>query len=96
MLRSLMAAALLVMSLSASAGEPVRVNLSVPGMYCAACPITVRKALEAVRGVKSATIDYRAKLATVEYDPDQVTPEKLTHATANAGFPSTVVSPNKS
>lgn len=93
MLRLLAAVGLFAVSLYAGAGEPARVNLSVQGMYCAACPITVRKALEAVPGVKSAVIDFRTKVATVQYDPEKVTPERLAHATANAGFPSTVVSP---
>ena len=49
----LIAAALLGISLIASstgyAGEKT-VTLTVPGMYCAACPITVKSSLEADTG----------------------------------------------
>ena len=57
---------------------------------CAACPITVRKALEKVPGVASAKIDFKTHRAVVAFDPAKTTPELLTKATADAGFPSSV------
>ena len=76
----LLAAALVFMAaLNATAAAPVRVHLSVPGMNCATCPITVRK----------ARVDYATKIAAVEYDPELASIERLTQATAHAGFPST-------
>lgn len=86
----LLAAALVSMAaLNATAAAPVRVDLSVPGMNCATCPITVRKVLQAVPGVKAARVDYATKIAAVEYDPELASIERLTQATAHAGFPST-------
>jgi len=66
------------------------VTLDVTKMYCATCPITVRVALEKVPGVKSAAVDYKTKRAVVIYDPTKTSPEALTTATAQAGYPSTV------
>lgn len=65
-------------------------TLSVDNMDCAVCPITVRKALEKVPGVESAKVDFKSKLAVVAFDASKTTPEALTKATADAGFPSSV------
>jgi len=41
------------------------VTLSVPTMYCPVCPITVKKALEKVPGVKQVEVDFKTKTAVV-------------------------------
>ncbi len=66
------------------------VTLSVEGMTCPVCPITVRTALEKVPGVKNAEVDLDTQTATVVFDPVAVDVEALTAATTNAGFPSSV------
>lgn len=63
------------------------VTFVVDKMTCAACPITVRKAMEKVKGVKSVTVDFQAKTATVVFDPAVTTPEKIGAASTNAGYP---------
>lgn len=65
------------------------VTLSVPGMTCGACPITVRTALQRVPGVEKVRIDEAQKQVTVTFDT-RTTAEALTKATENAGYPSTV------
>jgi mercuric ion binding protein len=59
-------------------------------MTCAVCPITVKKALEKVPGVTNAKVDFEKKTAGVTFDPDKASPAKLTKATSDAGYPSTV------
>jgi mercuric ion binding protein len=66
------------------------VTLSVPGMTCAACPITVKKALNKVKGVSKAEVSYEKKQAIVSFDDAQTNVQALTKATADAGYPSTV------
>ena len=66
------------------------VTLSVPGMNCATCPITVKKALSKVEGVVEAKVTWEPKEAVVTYDDTKTTPAALTKATENAGYPSTV------
>jgi periplasmic mercuric ion binding protein len=66
------------------------VTLDVRGMTCAACPITVKKSLTKVAGVSRADISYEKRQAVVTFDDVQTTPAKLTRATTDAGFPSTV------
>ncbi|MEO6747913.1 MAG: mercury resistance system periplasmic binding protein MerP [Caldimonas sp.] len=75
---------------SAFAGKTSTATLDVTNMDCAVCPITVRKALEKVPGVGSAKVDLKTHRAVVAYDPAKTTPDLLTKATADAGFPSSV------
>lgn len=60
---------------------------TVDKMTCAACPIAVKAAMEAVKGVKSARVDFKAKQATVIFDPAVATPEQIAEASTKAGFP---------
>ncbi len=64
------------------------ITLSVSGMTCAACPITVKKALSKVEGVQSAEVSYEKKEAVVTYDDAKTNVEALTKATEGAGYPS--------
>ena len=68
---------------------PQTVTLAVSKMTCAACPITVKKALSRVPGVTDVTVSYETKQATVLFDDTQTTVAALTRATADVGFPST-------
>jgi len=62
-------------------------TFAIEKMTCAACPITVRKAMERVDGVKSVKVDFDAKTATVVFDPSTVTPDQIGEASTNAGYP---------
>ncbi|MBU9608211.1 mercury resistance system periplasmic binding protein MerP [Burkholderia multivorans] len=76
--------------------SPVRaatqtVTLSVPGMDCAACPITVKKALTKVSGVSKTEVSLDRREARVTFDDARTSVEALTRATKDAGYPSTVM-----
>lgn len=58
-------------------------------MTCAACPITVRKAMEGVEGVQKVTVDFDQRTATVIYDTAVTTIEQIAVASTNAGYPAT-------
>lgn len=79
-----------VASAAALAGGTRTATLDVTNMDCAVCPNTVRKALEKVPGVDTAKVDFKSKSAVVAFDPDKTSPEVLTKATADAGFPSSI------
>nr|WP_018926344.1 mercury resistance system periplasmic binding protein MerP [Pseudomonas umsongensis] len=89
-MRQLLIALLASLPLAALAAPPISVTLGVQNMTCELCPITVKKALQQVPGVNAVTVDFDKKTATVTFDPDQTTPEALTKATTNAGYPSNV------
>lgn len=66
------------------------VTLAVPGMTCAACPITVKKALSKVEGVTKAEVSYEDREATVTFDDAKTNVQALRKATEDAGYPSSV------
>ncbi|AJZ56036.1 mercury resistance system periplasmic binding protein MerP [Paraburkholderia fungorum] len=66
------------------------VTLAVPGMTCAACPITVKKALSKVQGVIRTDVNFDRREAVVTFDEAKTSIAALTRATANAGYPSSV------
>ncbi|MBN9330225.1 MAG: mercuric transport protein periplasmic component [Comamonas sp. SCN 67-35] len=66
------------------------VTLSVPGMTCAACPITVKHALSKVAGVEKTDVRFEQREAVVTFDDDKTNVQALTKATSDAGYPSSV------
>ena len=85
----------MVAVLAACLGTPVwaatkTVTLSVPGMTCAACPITVKTALSRVAGVSKVDVTFETREARVTFDDARTGVPALTKATADAGYPSSV------
>lgn len=78
------------LAFSPAFAEMRTVTLSVPGMNCDLCPITIKKAISKVPGVTGVEASYEAKQAVVTFDDAKTTVEALTKATANAGYPSSV------
>jgi mercuric ion binding protein len=66
------------------------VTLSVPGMTCAACPITVKKAISKVEGVSKIHVNFDKREAVVTFDDAKTDLQKLAKATEEAGYPSSV------
>ena len=69
------------------------VTLSVPGMTCAACPFTVKAALNKVDGVSQVDVSYPGRKAVVTFDDTRTSVQALTEASTNAGYPATPKSP---
>lgn len=65
------------------------VTLSVPGMNCPACPITVKKALVRIAGVAKVDVSLDKREAVVTFDDTKAAVGQLTRATTEAGYPST-------
>jgi len=66
------------------------VALSVPGMTCSACPITIKLALNKVDGVSQVDVCYPVREAVVTFDDTRTSVVALSHATGDAGYPSTL------
>jgi len=79
---------LTLINTSVLAVQEKTVRLSVEGMTCVTCPLTVKFALKQIDGVTFADSDYETASALVSFDPDRATIKTLTDATANAGYPS--------
>ena len=88
-MKRLFACLVLIASVAPAWAVTQNVTLSVPGMTCAACPITVRKALSKVEGVSNAAVSFDKREAIVTFDDAKTTVERLIQATADAGYPST-------
>ena len=69
---------------------PKTVTLSIPGMDCPVCPITVKKALSQVSGVSQTTVNFERRQAVVTFDDSKTNVGALTESTKNAGYPSTL------
>ena len=80
----------LVLLSSAAVAAVKTVTLSVPGMYCAVCPITVKKSLQKVDGVSKVDVSLEKKEAVVTFDDTKASIAKMQDATFEAGYPSEV------
>ena len=66
------------------------VTLLVPEMSCAACPITVKKALSKLNGVSKIDINIAQREAIVTFDNAKTNTQALTKTTQDAGYSSSV------
>lgn len=74
----------------AALAAPKTVTLSIPGMDCPVCPITVKKALSQVSGVSQTIVNFERRQAVVTFDDSKTHVGALTESTKNAGYPSTL------
>jgi mercuric ion binding protein len=65
--------------------------LAIENMTCAACPITVRKSMQRVDGVKTVSIDIDTRIATITFDPGATTESEIAKASTDVGFPATPI-----
>ncbi|MBA3909921.1 MAG: hypothetical protein C0524_08535 [Rhodobacter sp.] len=63
------------------------VTFAIDNMTCALCPVTVKRAMEGVAGVRVVEIDFEARTATVIFDTAATSAEAIAAASANAGYP---------
>lgn len=74
----------------AQAGYPAaqsEVTLRIEGMTCASCVGRVERALQAVPGVLSASVNLASETAQVQYLTGIAQPEALARAATDAGYP---------
>lgn len=65
-------------------------TFAIANMTCATCPITVKKAMQGVNGVKSVSVDFDSKTATVAFDPSVTNVKAIAAASTNAGYPASI------
>ncbi|MDR3742570.1 MAG: heavy metal translocating P-type ATPase [Terracidiphilus sp.] len=71
------------------------ITLPVVGMTCAACQHHVESALRTTPGVHSARVDLMAHRATVEFDPEAVSPTTLVQSIRAAGYDAVLPRPGQ-
>jgi Cu+-exporting ATPase len=62
-----------------------KVELPIQGMTCASCANRIERGLNRLDGV-NASVNYATERATVEYDPAEVSPERLVEAVEAVGY----------
>ncbi len=71
-------------------GEMQKVSLTVKGMTCGSCVEGVKKALNGVDGVKTASVDLGNGTAAVELESGKANADTLTAALKKAGYDAAV------
>ncbi|MFA5102816.1 MAG: heavy metal translocating P-type ATPase [Candidatus Thermoplasmatota archaeon] len=66
--------------------EKKKAELKISGMTCAMCSSTIEKSLSSLPGVLAAQVNLGNELASVEYDPAQVTIGDLEKAVTDVGY----------
>jgi len=66
--------------------KPKKAEISVSGMSCATCALTIEKALKDLDGVSEAGVNLAAGRANIEYDPSAVDLPALEKAIEGAGY----------
>nr|WP_296376332.1 cation transporter [Yoonia sp.] len=66
------------------------ITFAVDNMTCALCPITVKRAMAGVEGVRTVKIDFAARTATVIFDTAATSANAIATASANAGYPARI------
>lgn len=61
-------------------------TLTVLGMSCNHCKMTVESALNKTPGVNEATVDLAAKNVTIHYDPSAASEDQLANIIEKAGY----------
>ena len=71
------------------------IRIPVSGMTCAACQSRVQRTLQKQEGVADASVNLMMKSATVTYDPQATTPDRLVDAIRETGYGATLASPDQ-
>ncbi len=58
----------------------------IKGMHCASCVRVIERALSRVEGVNEANVNLATEIATVSFDPEKVSDEKIASAVASVGY----------
>lgn len=61
-------------------------TIAVIGMACAGCAANVERRLNELNGISSATVNFAARTALVEYDPKVITPQMMKDEIIKAGY----------
>lgn len=61
-------------------------KVKVSGMHCGACAASVEAALQRQGGVQNAQVSYDTKEAVVQYDPQQISRDKIVETINQTGY----------
>lgn len=80
----------LFFSTSAFAGDAQKAILDVKGMTCVGCSAAIQSKVKKIDGISSVIVDLKAGKATIEYDAEKVTPEKVAEKINEMGYKASI------
>jgi P-type Cu+ transporter len=63
-----------------------KVTVPIKGMHCASCALVIEKKLSKTEGVSSVKVNYGTEKATIEYDKDKASLEKMSDSIKPFGY----------
>ena len=69
-------------------------TISVEGVSCASCTLSLRRALKKLEGVKKVDAGSAPNQAVITYDPEAVKPEQIVQTIEDLGFKATAIAVN--
>lgn len=77
----------ILLSSTAKAQEATSAEIKIKtSAVCDMCKETIEKYVALEKGVKKVNLDVESKIATVKYNPQKTTPEKIRKAISKAGY----------
>jgi P-type Cu+ transporter len=80
---------------AATPASKTRIDIPVTGMTCAACSARIQRVLQKHPGVADANVNLMMNTATVEFDPQVVTPDRLVDAIRETGYGAELSTPGQ-
>lgn len=62
------------------------ISITIKGMDCASCALTIEKVLKRTKGVSEANVNFASEKATVKYDSKTVSLDKIEEAIKGTGY----------
>ncbi|MCL4383000.1 heavy metal translocating P-type ATPase, partial [Patescibacteria group bacterium] len=75
--------------------KKTKINLSISGMHCTSCAGIIERSLKKLDGVIEAHVNFTAEKASVVFNENLVSKEKLLEAISKAGYKAAVVEEGK-
>ncbi len=67
-------------------GRTRRITLTIGGLHCADCALSLEKMLAHLKGVREVNLNYIYETATISYDPDLTAPGDIMRAIGRPGY----------
>ncbi|MBI3027355.1 heavy metal translocating P-type ATPase [Candidatus Woesearchaeota archaeon] len=63
-----------------------KTSISISGMHCASCAITIERALKKTKGVAKASVNFASEKASVEFNENEVDEDAINQAVVKSGY----------
>src|SRR3989338_4649494 len=63
-----------------------KIELSISGMDCASCALTIEKAIRKVKGIENVSVNFASEKASVEYLEEKTHLDEIKKAIEDAGY----------